>query len=78
MNSRERVRRAIRFQRPDRAPISHAALPAARIKYGEALDDILAEFREDFGWDYMDDMAEEDYPACYKDGRNLDSFGTVW
>lgn len=78
MNSRERVKRAIRFQRPDRAPISHAVLPSARIKYGKALDEILAEYREDFGWDYMDDMAEEDYPALYKAGTNVDSFGTVW
>ena len=78
MNSRERVKRAIRFQRPDRAPISHAVLPSARIKYGKALDEILSEFREDFGWDYMGDMAEEDYPALYKAGTNTDSFGTVW
>jgi hypothetical protein len=51
MTSRERVRRAIRFAKPDRVPISHAILPAARLKYGRALDDILAEFHEDFGWD---------------------------
>lgn len=78
MNSRERVQRAIRFENPDRAPISHAVLPAAYLKYGEALAEILAEFREDFGWDYMDDMRLEDYPAVYKKGRNVDEFGTVW
>jgi uroporphyrinogen decarboxylase len=78
MNSRERVKRAIRFQKPDRAPISHAVLPSARVKYGKALDEILAEYREDFGWDYMEDMKEEDFPAYYKFGRNVDSFGTVW
>ena len=78
MNSRERVKRAIRFQSPDRAPISHAVLPAAYLKYGQPLAEILAEFREDFGWDYMDDMRLEDYPAVYKQGRNADEFGTVW
>ena len=43
LNSRERVQRAIQFERPDRVPISHAVLPAASIKYGEALDEILTD-----------------------------------
>jgi hypothetical protein len=78
MNSRERVKRAIRFQKPDRVPISHAVLPAAQLKYGQALNEILAEFRDDFGWDYMDDSPVGDYPPLYKGGRNVDDFGTIW
>ena len=78
MNSRERVQRAIRFQDPDRVPISHAVLPAAQIKYGKALDEILTEFREDFGWDYMQDLPVADFPAVYKQGTNSDDFGTMW
>lgn len=78
MNSRERVQRAITFQRPDRVPVSHAVLPAAALKYGHALRELLAEFREDFGWDYMEDLPLEDYPALYKGGRQVDDFGTVW
>lgn len=78
MNSRERVKRAIRFEGPDQVPISHAVLPAASIKYGEALDEILTEYREDFGWDYMDDLPREKYPPLYKAGSNADDFGTVW
>jgi hypothetical protein len=78
MNSRERVKRAIQFQDPDRVPISHAVLPAAQIKYGKALDEILTEFREDFGWEYMQDLPVADFPAVYKQGRNTDDFGTVW
>jgi hypothetical protein len=78
MNSRERVRRAIAFQKPDRAPISHAVLPAAQLKYGQALNEILAEFREDFGWDGLDDLAVEEYPALYKQGLQQDDFGTTW
>lgn len=78
MNSRERVKRAIRFQKPDRLPISHAVLPAAQLKYGPALAEILAEFREDFGWDYMEDLPPEDYPALYKKGRHFDDFGVEW
>ena len=78
MNSRERVKRALKFQKPDRAPISHAVLPAAQIKYGEPLAEILTEFREDFGWDYMKDLPLEKFPALYKPGRNRDDFGTLW
>jgi uroporphyrinogen decarboxylase len=78
VNSRERVKRAISFNHPDRAPISHAVLPAAQIKYGQALDDILAEFHEDFGWDYKPNLPPEYYPAMYREGRNADAFGTIW
>lgn len=78
MNSRERVKRAITFQKPDIIPISHAVLPAAQLEYGRALDDILVEFREDFGWDYMQDLPAERLPPHYRQGRNRDSFGTVW
>ena len=78
MNSRERVRRAVRFQNPDRVPISHAVLPAAQLKYGQALAEILAEYREDFGWDYMTDLPVERFPPQYKKGLNRDDFGTLW
>jgi len=78
LNSRERVKRAVEFQSPDRAPISHAVLPAAQLKYGQALAEILTEFREDFGWDAMQDLPVEEFPALYKLGRNADDFGTVW
>lgn len=78
MNSRERVKRAIHFQKPDRLPISHAVLPAAQLKYGVALSEILDEFRDDFGWDYMTDLPVKDYPALYKQGHNVDDYGVIW
>jgi uroporphyrinogen decarboxylase len=78
VKSRERVKRAIGFDFPDRAPISHAILPAARIRHGKALEEILAKVHEDFGWDFLPDMEREDFPALYKRGRNRDDFGTLW
>jgi hypothetical protein len=78
MNSRERVQRTVRFRNPDRVPVSHAVLPAAQLKYGQALAEILSEFREDFGWDYMSDLPVERYPPQYKHGLNRDDFGTLW
>ncbi|MFV2066794.1 MAG: uroporphyrinogen decarboxylase family protein [Pirellulales bacterium] len=78
MKSRERVQKAITFDHPDRVPISHAILPAAQLKYGEALDEVLAAVHEDFGWGTMTDMAREDYPPQYRAGANYDDFGTLW
>ena len=72
MDSRERVQRAITFQTPDRVPISHAVLPAAMLKHGDALAEILMDFREDFGWDYMGDLPREQYPPLYRQGRHAD------
>jgi uroporphyrinogen decarboxylase len=78
MDSRTRVLRAIHFEKPDRVPVSHAVLPAAQIKYGAELNEILAEYPEDFGWDYQSDMPPEEFPALYQEGRNRDDFGTLW
>lgn len=78
MKSNERVNRAIEFHHPDRAPISHAILPAAQLKYGKNLIDILSEFHEDFGWDYQEDLPVERYPPLYKKGEQRDDFGTLW
>ncbi|MGA9118387.1 MAG: uroporphyrinogen decarboxylase family protein [Bacteroidota bacterium] len=78
MKSRERVKRAIHFKGPDRVPISHAILPAAQIKYGQALNDILDRVHEDFGWDFQEDLKRENFPPLYKLGRNYDDFGTLW
>ena len=78
LKSRERVVRAIQFGYPDRVPISHAILPAAQIKYGRALEDILETVHEDFGWSFLPDMRPEDFPPLYRGGENLDDFGTLW
>ena len=78
MKSRERVKNAINFQKPDRVPISHAVLPAALLKYGPELSEILSEYREDFGWDYMPNLPVGKFKTRQKLGRNQDNFGTVW
>ncbi len=77
-SSRDRVSRAIHFRRPDRIPVSHAVLPAAQLKYGPELNEILAEFRDDFGWDDQDDLPLEEFSPQYRPGLNRDVFGTLW
>ncbi len=76
--SRERVVRAIRFQHPDRLPISHAILPSAQYHYGQALKDITDAVEEDFGWRLLPDLPREKLPPLYKKGTNVDAFGTTW
>ena len=78
MESRERVVRAIKFQKPDRPPISHAILPSAQYKYGEKLSEIINSFHEDFGWHLLPDLPIENLPPLYKLGRHSDDWGTGW
>jgi uroporphyrinogen decarboxylase len=78
MKSRERVVRAIAHDYPDRPPISHAILPSAILKHGQALQDILKDVHEDFGWDLLPDLKPENYPPYYRKGRSYDGFGTLW
>jgi uroporphyrinogen decarboxylase len=78
MKSRERVLRAVEFGGPDRPPISHGILPAAQYHFGAALDEVLAEVHEDFGWSFLPDMDRKDLPALYRGGKNYDDFGTLW
>ena len=78
MTSRERVKKAIGFDYPDRPPISHAILPSAILKHGDSLRAILAGVREDFGWDYLPDLPLEKFPPYYRKGRNRDGLGVLW
>jgi hypothetical protein len=78
MNSRERVYKSILFQNPDRIPISHAVMLASQLKHGEALEEILEEYHDDFGWKYMENLPLEDYTPMYRKGINTDDFGVVW
>ena len=78
MNSREKVIRAIKFEKPDSLPISHAILPSAQYHYGEELAKIINSFHEDFGWHLLPDLPREKLPPLYKLGRNMDEWGTMW
>lgn len=53
MTSRERVRRAIQFASPDRAPYFHRFLSATRERYGRFITDIEKQYPDDLadcGW----------------------------
>jgi hypothetical protein len=78
LKSRERVSRAIHFQKPDRIPISHGILPSVQYQFGDALKAITDKVHEDFGWDLLPDLPKEKLPPMYQPGVNTDEFGTVW
>lgn len=77
LTSRERVRRAIDFAGPDRVPLFHGVLPAAILKHGQPLLDLLNEYQSDFGQFFgMPEIAELD-PA-YQAGTHVDGWGVTW
>ncbi len=77
MTSRERVRRAIDFTGPDRVPLFHGVLPAAIIKHGRPLIDLLEEYRSDFGQHYEMPKIEQLDPS-YQAGAHTDGWGVTW
>ena len=77
MNSRERVIRAITFQGPDRVPLMHGVLPAALMKHGQPLVDLLYEFKDDFGGQYAVPKPE-DITGPYAAGECTDEWGVGW
>jgi uroporphyrinogen decarboxylase len=78
LSSRERVVRAIQFQKPDCLPISHAILPSAQYSYGAALSKIINSFHEDFGWHLLPDLPRDKLPPLYKQGKHFDDWKTLW
>jgi hypothetical protein len=78
MTSREKVIRAIQFQKPDCPPVSHAILPSAQYKYGDKLSEIINSFHEDFGWHLLPDLPREKLPPLYRSGRYYDDWRTLW
>lgn len=78
MKSRDRVIATVTLGRPDRAPIMHSPVPAALIKYGERLNDIFANYPQDFGPSRLDIPRIEDLAPLLRKGINKDEWCTVW
>lgn len=77
MTSRERVRRAIHFDGPDRIPLFHGVLPAAIMEHGQPLLDLLSEYPSDFGQAFGMPKIEH-LPLEYRSGTNTDGWGVTW
>lgn len=77
MTSQERMRRAIHFEGPDRAPIVHSVLPAGVMGRREELNALLTEFPADNNWQpYPDDW---ELPPDHRKGAVwTDEWGCTW
>jgi hypothetical protein len=76
MNSRERVIRAIAFDRPDRIPVMHSVALTCFIKYGERLAEVLQKYPQDFAPPTMRyPKVVDDLPPTARRGAYTDEWG---
>jgi len=79
MTSRERVRRCLRFESPDRAPRDLWALPGAHQRYGEAIQAFHREFPTDFaGPQASYGRSSRATGTRYTVGSYRDEWGSEW
>ncbi len=77
MTSKERVRRAIRFEKPDIIPVDYWILPGVYLKYSDGLYNLLEKFPKDFP-DALDVDRDNLLPPSHRKGEYTDCFGSVW
>lgn len=75
MTSRERVCRTLRFEGADRIPRSLWVLPAAYLKHGEQLADLLQRYPPDIN---PRPPGVPELPAEYRQGTFKDAWGSIW
>jgi uroporphyrinogen decarboxylase len=75
MDSRERYVRAIKFEGPDRAPITHHYLPGALRVHGARLEELYARYPEDnLGFSFGEERIYGSEPGL----PGVDRWGCVW
>lgn len=83
MNNRERILRAIRFERPDAIPFTVSPLPAAFLRHGEELMELFYKYPNDF-YDVGEvlKIPKRDTAHYRADGsyfkEETDEWGCVW
>jgi len=77
MTGRERTIRAIRFQDPDRIPLNLWVHKAAALRYGPALEELLARHPQDIVRIHGP-MDRVFYADVYKPGMYTDQWGSAW
>jgi len=80
MTSRERVRRTLSFDYPDRVPRDLWILPIASNKYPKEIKTILKKFPLDIGWPKLDPSFEKKYTKGdrFEIGTYVDEWGCVF
>ena len=75
---RERLRRAITFGEPDRAPIHHYIFPGAFFRHGEALVELARRYPDDFDNEAVNPPDPQSVDAITEVVEWQDGWGTVW
>lgn len=82
MNSRERVKRAVHFEKPDRTPLRNTALGAALHEHGRKLLDLWRKIPGDFGENTEIEIPRPDPKDFLPDGTyhkiEKDAWGVEW
>ncbi len=78
MTSRERVRRAVTFNGPDRVPLSLGVPEATIEKYGDPLRELMSQFESDFGWSGWKEGPDSPQPIQHSATEWTDQWGVRW
>ena len=76
MTSKERVIRTLKFEQPDKVPVNLWCLPAAKLKYGDALEKLIAESEIDIISAPFADLTDD--PRHFQIGSYTDVWGSEW
>ena len=76
MTAKENVIRTLRHDNPEWIPVNLWQLPAAKLKYGQALDDIINRCEIDILSAPFDDPTED--ARHYQIGSYTDCWGSTW
>ncbi|MDZ7372683.1 MAG: hypothetical protein ONB23_01820 [candidate division KSB1 bacterium] len=76
MTPRERVRRAVLFQSPDRIPIRYYNLPGAYDRLGEKLLELYRRYPPD--WPLPERLLHSWETTHFAEGSEVDEWGCVW
>ena len=76
MTPRENVIRTLRHDNPEWVPVNLWQLPAAKLKYGDALEKIISECQIDIISAPFEDPTED--PRHYQTGSYTDCWGSTW
>lgn len=77
MTSKERVMNCLEFKPVDRLPVDVWILPAARMEYGEKLDEILKKYDTDIRT-FVGPFDHGYTPEYYEIGKFMDPWGSEW
>lgn len=70
--------KALKWEKPERIPISVGILPAAWMKHREALEEIVRNHPAIFGEQKDDRNYDAVWRDSYKEGDHVDAWGCVW